>query len=66
MLSLWEKILMSLNSKQKSLCQLATTKLYPKETKKGVTAENDKIAFASDDALVLVVFSLSNHADPYP
>jgi len=29
---------MSLNSKQKSLCQLATTELYPKETKKRVTA----------------------------
>jgi len=26
---------MSLNSKQKSLCQLAITELYPKETKKG-------------------------------
>ena len=36
MLSKSEKILMSLNSKQKSLCQLAITKLYPKETKKRV------------------------------
>jgi len=27
-----------LNSNQKSLCQLATTELYPKETKKKVTA----------------------------
>jgi len=52
-----------LNSKQQSLCQLATTELYPKETKKRVTAENDKTAFGSDDALV--VFSLSNHADLY-
>jgi len=54
---------MSLNSKQTTLCQLETPELYPKETKKGVTAENDKIAFGSDDALV--VFSLSIHADPY-
>jgi len=27
-----EKILMSLNSKQKPLCQLATTELFPNET----------------------------------
>jgi len=54
---------MSLNSKQKSLCQLTTTELYPRETKKEVTTENDKTAFGSDDALV--VFSLSNHADSY-
>jgi len=33
MLSKSEKILMSLNSKQQSLCQLATTELLPKETK---------------------------------
>jgi len=26
---------MSLNSKQKSLCQLTTTELFPKETKMG-------------------------------
>ena len=52
---------MSLNSKQRSLCQLATTELYHKETKKRETAENDKTAFGSDDALV--VFSLSNQAD---
>jgi len=38
MLSKSEKILMSLDSKEKSLCQLATTKLYPKETKKRATA----------------------------
>ena len=54
---------MSLNSKQKSLCQLTTTELYSKETKKGITAENDKTTFKSDDAIV--VFSLTNHADPY-
>jgi len=29
------EILVILNSKQKSLCQLATTELFPKETKKG-------------------------------
>jgi len=33
MLSKSEKILMSLNSKQKSLCQLATTELLPQEVK---------------------------------
>jgi len=33
MLSKSEKILMSLNRKQKSLCQLATTELFLKETK---------------------------------
>jgi len=27
------EILVSLNNKQKSLCKLATTELYPKETK---------------------------------
>jgi len=54
---------MSLNSKQKSLCQLATTELYPKRQRKGETTENDKITFGSDDAFV--VFSLSNHVDPY-
>jgi len=38
MLSKSEKILMSLNSKQKSLCQPATTELFPKETKNRETA----------------------------
>jgi len=33
MLSKSEKILMSLNSKQKSLCQLATTELLPQGNK---------------------------------
>jgi len=32
MLSKTEKILMSLNSKQKILCQLATAELFPVET----------------------------------
>jgi len=36
---------MNLNSKQKSIFQLAT---FPKETKKGKQQENDKSAFASD------------------
>jgi len=35
----------------------------PQRDNKRVTAENDKNAFGSDYALV--VFSLSNHADPY-
>jgi len=33
-----DKILMSLNNKQKLLCQLATIELYPRETKKKETA----------------------------
>jgi len=44
-----KKILMSLNSKQKPLCQLATAELFPKETKNiGKQPENDKSAFESD------------------
>jgi len=34
MLSKSEKILMSFNSKEKPLCQLATAKLFPNETGK--------------------------------
>jgi len=41
MISKSEKILMSLNTKQKSLCQMATTELYHKETKKRVTPGTD-------------------------
>ena len=41
-------ILMSLNSKQKSLCPLATTELFPKETKNRKQQENDRSAFGSD------------------
>ena len=37
---------MSLNSKQKPLCQLATAELFPNETEK--QQKNDKIAFGSD------------------
>jgi len=33
---------MSFNSKQNSLCQLAATELYPKETKKSVSPNNKK------------------------
>jgi len=62
MLSKSEKILMSLNSKQKPLCQLATAELFPNET--GKQQENDESAFGSD-ALDLVVLSLCNHTKPY-
>jgi len=41
------EILVILNSKQKSLCQLATTELFPKETKNKKQKENDKSAFGS-------------------
>jgi len=40
MLTKSEKILMSLNSKQKPLCQLATAELFPNETVK--QQKNDK------------------------
>jgi len=46
MLSKSEKILMNLNSKQKSLCQLATGEFFPNET--GKQQKNDKSAFGSD------------------
>ena len=62
MLSKLEKIVMSLNSKQKPLCQLVTAELFPKEKEK--QQKNDKSAFASD-ALDLVVLSLCNHTKPY-
>jgi len=62
MLSQSEKILRSFKSKQKSLCQLATTELYPKETKKRVAArKRQKCVWVW--CLTLVVFGLSNHAD---
>jgi len=38
MLTKSEKILRSLNNKQKSPCQIATTELYPKEAKLKQTA----------------------------
>jgi len=46
MLSKSEKILMSLNSKQKLLCQLATAELFPNETRK--QQKSDKNAFGLD------------------
>jgi len=46
MLSKSEKILMSVNSKQKPLYQLAAAELLPNET--GKQQENDKSAFGSD------------------
>jgi len=42
MLSKSEKILMSLNDKQKSLCQMATTELFPQGDKKQKTTTNCK------------------------
>jgi len=39
------EILMSLNSKQKSLCQMTTAELFPNE--KGKHQKNDKSAFGS-------------------
>jgi len=47
MLSKSEKIVMSLNSMQKSFCQLATTELFPKKQRIGKQLENDKSAFGS-------------------
>jgi len=53
---------MSLNSKQKSLCQLATTKLLPNEKKKRVTPRKwQKRVWVW--RLRVVVLSLSNTAD---
>jgi len=46
MLSKSEKILMSLNSKQKPLYQLATAELFHNET--GKQPKNDTSAFGSD------------------
>jgi len=46
MLSKSENILMSVNGKQKPLCQLATAELFPKET--GKQQKNYKSAFGSD------------------
>jgi len=39
---------MSLNNKQKLLCQSTTTELYPNETKSKPQQENDGAAFGSD------------------
>ena len=48
MLSKSEKNVMSLNSKHKSLCQLATTELFPKKQRIVKQLQNDKSAFRSD------------------
>jgi len=56
------EILMSLNSKEMSLCQLATTELYPKDTKERVIARKwQKRVWVWCRRAVF--FSLSNHAD---
>jgi len=55
------EILMSLNSKQKSLCQLATRELFPKDTEKARTWQKR----VWDQCLRLLVLHLSNHAEPY-
>jgi len=58
------EILMSLNSKQMSLCQLATIELFPKETKNWETAWKwQKRVWAW--WLRLVIPSLCNHAELY-
>ena len=46
MLSKSEKILMTLNSRKKPFCQLATAEILPNET--GKQQKNDKSAFRSD------------------
>ena len=56
MLSKSEKTFMSLNSKQKSLCQLANTNSTPKRQRTGQQEENDKSTFGSN-ALDLVFYS---------
>jgi len=64
MVSKSEKILMSLNNKQKSLCQLATTQLFPKETKNMETAGKwQKRVWVW--CLRLVLPNLCNHAKLY-
>ena len=64
MLSQSEKILRSIKSKQKSLWRLASTEFFPKETKKRVAARKwQKRVWVW--CLTLVVFGLSNHADPF-
>ena len=62
MLSKSEKILMSLNSKQKPLCQLTTAELFLNETGKQQKKWQKRVWVW---CLGLVVFSLCNHAKPY-
>jgi len=61
MLSKSDKILMSLNSKQKPLCQLTNTELLPQGDKE--KSNTEKITKARL-VLILVFFSLCNHAKP--
>ena len=64
MLSKSENMLMSLNSKQKSLCQLATTELFPKERKNRETGRKwQKRIWVW--CLRVVILSLCNHAELY-
>jgi len=56
---------MSLNSKQKRLCQLANTELHSEETKKRVTARKWQKRVWVWFLRLLPCFSLSNHLDPY-
>jgi len=56
------EILMSMNSKQKLLCQLATAELFPNDT--GKQQKCDKKAFGLD-ALDYKILSLCNHTKPY-
>jgi len=54
------KDLNEFESKENSLCPLATTEPYPKETKKRKSAMTKARL-----GLMPVFLSLSNHADPY-
>jgi len=55
---------MNLNNKQKSLCQMAATELYPNETKsKQIARKRQSSVWVW--RLRLVVLGLSNHAEPY-
>jgi len=55
---------MSFSNKQKSLCQMATTELYLKETKSNQTAREWQSSIWVW-RLRLVVLGLSNHAEPF-
>jgi len=54
--------LMSLNSKQKSICQLETTELFPKETKK--KGNSKKMTKTRLGLLMPWISGSHNHADP--
>jgi len=63
MLSKSKKMLMNLNSKQKSLCQLATVELFPNDT--GKQQKNDKRAFGYDASYEWFLVYPSTHTDLY-